>query len=443
MSAKPLIIGTGKTTTARKMGQIFYDMGFLASRDVLECSATDLIGQYVGQTGPKTTSQLEKALGKVLFIDEAYRLGEGNFATEAINELVDNLTKPKFAGKMIVILAGYEDAMDQLLGVNQGLASRFPEDVIFRNMEPQHCLKLLERNLQKSGIGVDIVDVGQHQPAPLLLFERLSSFKSWGNGRDVNTLSKSIAGSVFQKAEISEKELTVTYKELVVYLETALSEKKAREPPRTVGSIPTVQNNKQAMSDLLRAPPPQTKTDSSAETTGATSVMEPLPTPVASVEHASTAHGEASRDPGVSDDIWSQLQADKAAEEDKHQQRLQQISDLEKSAKAAQAASAALDQQIATLAAQKAKDEDEANELKRLHEQARLERLAALRAKQEAEEAWRKAREEEERKRKEAKVQAKLRDLGVCVAGFRWIKQAEGYRCGGGSHFIGNGQLGI
>lgn len=93
-------VGTGKTTTARKFGQVYYDLGFLSQVEVVECSATDLIGQYVGETGPKTIKQLERGLGKVLFIDEAYRLGEGSFAQEAINELVDTVTKPQFAGKL-------------------------------------------------------------------------------------------------------------------------------------------------------------------------------------------------------------------------------------------------------------------------------------------------------------------------------------------------------
>lgn len=73
--------GTGKTTTAAKMGKIFYDMGFLSQAKVEECSATDLIGQYVGHTGPKVQKLMEKAMGKVLFIDEAYRLAEGQFST--------------------------------------------------------------------------------------------------------------------------------------------------------------------------------------------------------------------------------------------------------------------------------------------------------------------------------------------------------------------------
>src|SRR5437773_12092484 len=114
------------------MGKVYYDMGFLANAEVIECSATDLVGQYVGQTGPKTRNLLEKALGKVLFIDEAYRLTEGQFA-KAMDELVDCLTKPQFAQKLITILAGYDADIHHLMSINSGLTSRFPETVAFKD----------------------------------------------------------------------------------------------------------------------------------------------------------------------------------------------------------------------------------------------------------------------------------------------------------------------
>ena len=79
--------GTSITITARKMGNVFYDMGFLATAELIDVSATDLVAQYIGQTGPKVQQLLDKALGKVLFIDEAFRLGEGHFAKEAMDEL--------------------------------------------------------------------------------------------------------------------------------------------------------------------------------------------------------------------------------------------------------------------------------------------------------------------------------------------------------------------
>ena len=95
-SLMPWSIGTGKTTTARKMGQVYYSMGFLSSTEVVECAASDLGdlgGEYVGQTGPKKKKLFDSALGKVLFIDEAYRPSEGHFAKEAIHELVGILTQ--------------------------------------------------------------------------------------------------------------------------------------------------------------------------------------------------------------------------------------------------------------------------------------------------------------------------------------------------------------
>ena len=134
------------------MGQIFYDMGLLSTKEYLECSASDLIAQFVGQTGRKIVSALKKGLGKVLFIDEAYRFGEGAFAKEAIDELVYNLTQPQFFGKLVVILAGYGENMNRLLSVNPGLSSRFPEEIVFNNMSSEESLTLLQQQLKDAGI---------------------------------------------------------------------------------------------------------------------------------------------------------------------------------------------------------------------------------------------------------------------------------------------------
>lgn len=85
------------------MGKLFYDMGLLSSDEVVFCSATDLVGQYQGQTGPKVINLFESSLGKVLFIDEAYRLtserGSSSLNSEAVGELVDSMTNPRYSGK--------------------------------------------------------------------------------------------------------------------------------------------------------------------------------------------------------------------------------------------------------------------------------------------------------------------------------------------------------
>jgi AAA+ superfamily predicted ATPase len=118
----------------------------LSQVEVVECSASDLTGEYVGQTAPKTIRQLERGLGKVLFIDEAYKLAQGPYGHEAINEVVDAITKPQFAGKLVIILAGYNNDMNRLLQINEGLSSRFSEEIEFISLSASHfhrCTNLL------------------------------------------------------------------------------------------------------------------------------------------------------------------------------------------------------------------------------------------------------------------------------------------------------------
>jgi len=131
------------------MSKIYYDMGFLATAEVVECSAKDLVGEYVGQTGPKAQKPIESALGKVLVVDEAYRLGEGPYGKEAVDELVDFITKPRFLNKVVIILAGYDAEINRLMDVNPGLSSRFAESVDFRTLELEARFQPLRVSLEK------------------------------------------------------------------------------------------------------------------------------------------------------------------------------------------------------------------------------------------------------------------------------------------------------
>jgi hypothetical protein len=435
VSDKEFSLGTGKTTTARKIGHVFYHMGFLASADVEECSATDLIAGYVGQTGLKTVEVLEKALGKVLFIDEAYRLGEGHFATEAINTLVDSLTKPRFHGKMIVVLAGYEDDMNKLLSINPGLSSRFSEEVIFRNMRPEDCVKLLELKLEKAGISIDQNGDPSESNKVAEIFRALSDLPSWGNGRDVETLAKSITRATF--LDDTTDALRVSTTRLIDHLNSFMKERRARGTPRGPGPIDELQKSPMAFNfGQVTAPPPP----ADIIATAAPVVNEAEAQPA---EPASDSPPLESRDDGVSDITWNQLQQDKAVQ-DELQTRLKSSELLvEQERECATAVAETSAKELDTLAKQAAQ-EQASNELKRRHEEMRLKHLALLQAQQDAENRARKIREETERKRKEeVRVHTKLQHMGVCVAGFRWIKQAGGYRCAGGSHFVGNAALGI
>ena len=193
--------GTGKTTTARKVARLYYDMGLLAEPTVVECSASDLIGKYIGHSGPKTAKVFEKPLGRVLFIDEAYRLadvGKCSYASEVVSELVDLMTKEKFKGKVVVVLAGYEDEMNALLGMNPGLASRFPEEISFEHLSPETCVEILKIKVKQAGIGLGFLDEGRSANAEVTaLMEKFVATKGWGNARDVETLAKGICRGVF------------------------------------------------------------------------------------------------------------------------------------------------------------------------------------------------------------------------------------------------------
>ncbi|CAG9984232.1 unnamed protein product [Clonostachys byssicola] len=195
--------GTGKTSTARKVGKLFYDMGLISSGEVITCSVTDIVGEYLGQTGPKVISHFEMGLGKVLFIDEAYRLTGDKFHKEAVNEIVDAMTKPRYVGNMVVILAGYGDEMEKLMQTNPGLRSRFPTHITFPNLTPAHCLQLLRQTLARLQIMIprDLDEPGSGTGKALdELFNQLARTKGWANGRDVETIAKSIIGDVFVRA---------------------------------------------------------------------------------------------------------------------------------------------------------------------------------------------------------------------------------------------------
>lgn len=126
--------GTGKTTVARIIGKMFKEMGLIKSGHLVEIERANLVGEYIGHTAGKVKKEVKRAIGGILFIDEAYSLargGEKDFGKEAIDALVKAMEDNK--DDLILILAGYSEEMENFLDTNPGLRSRFPIHVDFRD----------------------------------------------------------------------------------------------------------------------------------------------------------------------------------------------------------------------------------------------------------------------------------------------------------------------
>lgn len=144
--------GTGKTTVAKLVGEMYHQMGLLSSGHTIETCRSNLIGEYIGQTEKRMNEIIAEARGGVLFIDEAYTLAEKgedskDYGKEVINALLPVLSEPN--PDLIVILAGYEDKMKQLIQTNPGLHDRFPLQFHFDDYSPTELEEMAHRLLQK------------------------------------------------------------------------------------------------------------------------------------------------------------------------------------------------------------------------------------------------------------------------------------------------------
>lgn len=174
--------GTGKTTVARIVGKILKAMGILKKGHMVEVTRSDLVGQYVGQTGPKTLEKIKEAYGGILFIDEAYTLNSGSendFGGEAIGTLIKEMEDNR--DKLIVIMAGYTKEMKELLNINPGLESRIKFNIQFNDYSGDELFKIFKSLCKREKYKIS------HNAYKKLKedFEELSENKgrNFGNGR--------------------------------------------------------------------------------------------------------------------------------------------------------------------------------------------------------------------------------------------------------------------
>ena len=178
--------GTGKTSIARKMGEILQAMDILPTSRVIEASRATLVGKYMGETPKIVNNMCDKAMGGILFIDEAYTLSDGGdmYGKEAIDTLMKRMEDDR--GKFVVIAAGYKDKMEEFLMMNAGLASRFTHKLHIDDYDPDELLAIYKHMAQKE----------QYQLSPESEVKALDKIykmvlaksNSWGNAREMRNL---------------------------------------------------------------------------------------------------------------------------------------------------------------------------------------------------------------------------------------------------------------
>lgn len=143
--------GTGKTTVGMKMSDILYQLGYIKKGHLLTVTRDDLVGQYIGHTAPKTKEVLKKAMGGVLFIDEAYYLykpdNERDYGSEAIEILLQVMENQR--DDLVVILAGYKQPMDKFYESNPGLSSRIANHIDFPDYTVGELLQIAKLMLEE------------------------------------------------------------------------------------------------------------------------------------------------------------------------------------------------------------------------------------------------------------------------------------------------------
>ena len=194
--------GTGKTTVARLLSKIYCRIGVLSKGHLVEVDRSGLVSGYVGQTAIKTSEVIQKALGGVLFIDEAYALsanrGENDFGLEAIDTLLKGMEDHR--DDLAVIVAGYPDLMEKFLDSNPGLRSRFNKFIFFDDYTPEELYGIFKFQCKKNGYTTS-EDAGEYVEKFL---------EDHYNNRDENFANARDVRNFFEKAVVNQANRLVT-----------------------------------------------------------------------------------------------------------------------------------------------------------------------------------------------------------------------------------------
>lgn len=194
--------GTGKTTVARILAQIYKDLGVLKKGHLIETDRAGLVGEYVGQTAVKTNKVINSALGGVLFIDEAYSLyseSAEDYGREAIATLLKRMEDER--DNLVVVMAGYTEEMQQFIDINPGLRSRFNRYIDFTDYSPDELYQIFKRYINKEDFKLTTEAENAFQNLFIKAYENRD--RTFGNARFVrNIFEKTIERQSLRVADI-------------------------------------------------------------------------------------------------------------------------------------------------------------------------------------------------------------------------------------------------
>lgn len=202
--------GTGKTTVARLISRIFKGLGFLKKGHLIETDRSGLVAGYIGQTAKKVDDLVQTALDGVLFIDEAYALvprdssGSRDFGQEAVDTLLKRMED--YRDRLVVIVAGYTDEMENFVESNPGLKSRFNRYYYFSDYEPQELLAIYEKMAAKSHF--HLTDQARQRLLDVLNVLYDERDRTFGNGRLVRNLFEKTLEKQANRLAVSPMNLT-------------------------------------------------------------------------------------------------------------------------------------------------------------------------------------------------------------------------------------------
>ncbi len=259
--------GTGKTTIARMLGDIFYAMGILPSGHVVEVDRAALVGEYIGQTAQKTEKKINEAIGGVLFIDEAYTLvkqgASNDFGQEAIDILLKRMEDRK--GEFVVIVAGYPDEMDLFLNSNPGLKSRFTHTFVFEDYTPDELIEIFEKMISKEDYIIS--DVAKEILKKELFNLYRKRDKTFGNARLIKRLFENCKINLSNicsqlKEEEKTREILTTFTEEVILqsfskskvkeVKIPINEEALTEALNELNNLVGLSNIKKEINDMIK-----------------------------------------------------------------------------------------------------------------------------------------------------------------------------------------------